>query len=367
MKATLAVCVLMLAVPACFGADAVYVITNNNAPGNTATIYQLDAATGALTMIAVLETEGEGASNAIATNLQQAITQHAECIFVMDAGSDIASFSKATRYSKVGNYSNPSVVFGGTLALTPNGKFLYASYNASENIAAWAVNSDCSLSFIAAYVPSVGPQPLANIAVSPNGKYLVISVVGELFAIDQTKGILTDLGSLPRCCFFEGGIDFTKDSRIVVLGAIAGGQPGAVFAAMTPSGFGGANFLSLQNSMRLTGSVTPFFSAAGYAGSGNLYLGITGSGGSHPSAVFTAKFTENPPNATVANVTVVNAPPYYEDGTIAANGDLMLIPEFPNQIGVYSIDPDGSLSLLNTTIDERAGAMFSISVFPNTR
>jgi hypothetical protein len=34
---------------------------------------------------------------------------------------------------------------------------------------------------------------------------------------------------------------------------------------------------------------------------------------------------------------------------------------------VYSINPDGSLSLLNTTVDENAVAMFSLSVFPNTR
>ena len=346
-----------------------YVITNDNAIPNTATVYQLDTATGALTEFAVLHTGGKGEAQVDPTNTQQAITQNAGCIFVMNDGSgDIASFSRATNYARVGNYSNSAVASPGSLAVTPNGMFLYASYSESENIGAWAVNADCSLSFIAGYIPSFGLEPLANIAVSPNGRYLAVSVVGELFGIDQTTGALADLGYIKNCrlsCGVAGGVDFTKDSKIAVFGAILGGEPGAVFSEVTPTGFLHAEGLSFS-SLGIRGEVAPFFSAAGYAGSGALYFGAMFGSGFHPAAVITTDFTEKPPNVLVTQVTVISTPSD-QIGPIVATGDLMVIPLYPNQIGVYSINSDGSLTQLSLTTDVNALAMFSLSVFPNTR
>jgi F0F1-type ATP synthase membrane subunit c/vacuolar-type H+-ATPase subunit K len=66
----------------------------------------------------------------------------------------------------------------------------------------------------------------------------------------------------------------------------------------------------------------------------------------------------------VTNATPTNAP---GQGPIAAAGDLMVVAEDPNVIGVFLINSDGSLTQLSTTVDNRAQAPFSLSMFPNTR
>jgi hypothetical protein len=53
------------------------------------------------------------------------------------------------------------------------------------------------------------------------------------------------------------------------------------------------------------------------------------------------------------NATLVKAPDNL-DGNIAVTGNLMVIAEYPNQIGVFRIQKDGSLKLLTTkSIDEQ--------------
>lgn len=214
-----------------------YVIANNNdSVANVLTVYKLDTTSGNLTQIASLMTGGIGLGpshpNNVA-NTEQAISQNADCIFAMDAGgsTDIAAFSKGTGYAKVGNYSDPSLnanYWGGSLALTPNGKFLYASYSTTVNIGAWRVNPDCSLVFIASYIPTRGEEIGTPLKVSPDGKSLVAALevvpgAAELFAIDQSQGILGDVGfiSFTSCggCKEIQGIDFTRDSKIVVFAA----------------------------------------------------------------------------------------------------------------------------------------------------
>jgi hypothetical protein len=44
-----------------------------------------------------------------------------------------------------------------------------------------------------------------------------------------------------------------------------------------------------------------------------------------------------------------------------------LIAEYPDQIGVFRIQTNGSLKLLSTAaIDEQGEGLFSLSIFPNT-
>jgi hypothetical protein len=184
----LAVVLLMVVEIVVFGstcfATSEYVIANNNTiDNNSLVVFKLDTASGSLTQIAVLATGGQGLgipSNEDFANLRQAITPDGACVFALDAGSsDIASFSEVTGYSKVGNYPNAALnanYNGGSLALTPNGKFLYASYSTTQNAAAWGVNSDCSLTFIAAYTPSGGGR-VGAIKVSPNGEGLVVPLL----------------------------------------------------------------------------------------------------------------------------------------------------------------------------------------------
>lgn len=356
-----------------FGATE-YVITNDNrVPGNTATVFKLDTTTGNLTKVTVLHTGGYGAGASIDFgNIEEAITSTGSCIFVEDAdSSDIAAFSAATSYQKVGNYSNGAVEFGpiaGSLALTPNNDFLYASYGDSENIGAWQINSDCSLTFISAYTPSGGAEPLTAIKVTPNGAYLVVplpNLRAELFSITQS-GALRDIGFLELCNGERScepvGVDITKDSKLAVFGGNVGGASAAFTADITPAGLTNLKAFSLVNSLGLKQNTAPFLSAGAYAGAGNLYFGFS----SDPTGVVTAAFTEKPANITLSNATLINSPRGY-DGTISATGNIMVVAEFPNVVGVFAINSDGSLTSLSETTVENAVGLISVSLFPATR
>lgn len=116
-------------------------VNNNNYIANTAILYRLDTGTGVLTKTDVLRDGGQGIQDEVDSyQIEQAVTQDAGCIFVFDTGSsDIAAFSERTKYYRVGKYFNSKLIAngrGGSLALTPNGRFLYASYSETENMGA---------------------------------------------------------------------------------------------------------------------------------------------------------------------------------------------------------------------------------------
>lgn len=363
-----------------------YVVVNNDYVfANSASVYELNAATGKLKLITVLETGGLGEPQNPEQNnfldVEQAISPNASCLFVLDPQSnDIASFSKSLNYSEVGRYTNAAVnsnYNGSSLALTPNGKYMYATYSGSDNVGAWTVNSDCSLTFIAAYVPSEGQGFFSSLRVSPNGAYLVVPYGNnaELFAIDQNSGVLTDMGfvsytGLPGCSRFPGcdpaGIDFTKDSKVVVFGNLFT-YPSAMTAEITATGLVNPRAWPLANSERIVGAWYPFLSAAAYAGSGPLYFGAIGTGNQKQYAgILTATFTEKPLSIALTTGTVIH-PPDISDCAIAVTGNLVVIAQYYNQIAVFKINADGSVTPLSTTVDSDAGSLFSLSLFPNTR
>jgi hypothetical protein len=361
-----------------------YVIANaNNVFQNSLLVYTLDTSSGTLTRIAELATGGEGWGSGLIVenyaNSQQAISPGAACIFALDGLSDdIASFSKATGYSTVGNYSNPGVTGGVEIALTPDGSFLYASYTGSNNIGAWAVNSDCSLTYIAAYIPSGNNLP-GPLKVTPNGSYLVASLElgAELFAIDRSDGSMTDLGFLDlssastcsgnNACLSDG-LDFTKDSKLVIFaGSFFNGEnvwPVALSANISPAGLTGLRGWSLWNKAGLgedfEENFVPFFGASGYSGSGSLYFGL-GNG------VITTAFEEKPEKISVVNATTIQFPELL-GAAMAVSGNVLVQSQYPNELLTFSINSDGSLTLLSTTtLTDRLDSMFSFSLFPNTR
>jgi hypothetical protein len=125
-----------------FAATEYVVVNNNNSISNAAVLYNLDTTTGVLTKSKVLHDGGQGLpyGNNHFYQVEQAVTQNASCIFAFDTGSsDIVAFSKATGYKRVGKYFNSSLIAifdGGSLAVTPNGRFLYASYSETGNLGA---------------------------------------------------------------------------------------------------------------------------------------------------------------------------------------------------------------------------------------
>jgi hypothetical protein len=355
-----------------------YVIANNDSLYNNAlTVFALDTDTGTLNKIATLATGGTGLGNRFSrtyfSNMEEAISPGAACIFALDSGSylgsDIAAFSKAVGYAKVGNYSDDSLnasFQGGSLALTPNGKYLYASYSDTVNVGAWSVNSDCSLTLINIYAPPVAGGFLK---VTPDGAGLIVTFGGSelvLYSINQETGDLTSVGSITFCqggeCEF-GAVDITKDSRFVIVAATYDGgnrpEPTAFSARITDQGFAGPRSWDLLNSAGVGGNNVPFLSASAYQGSGNLYFGM-GNG------VVTTNFTEEPLKITTSNATEILQTK--SDAAIAVTGNLLVMAEYPNQIGVFTINQDGSLSELSTAaLNGQYTGITSLSIFPMTR
>ncbi len=382
MKTSASICaVAMVCLAYCSLAAASneYVIANNDSLYNNAlTVFALNTENGTLSKVTALETGGSGLGNHFSriyfANIEQAISPEAACIFALDsgsfAGSDIAAFSKATGYAKVGNYADASLnasFQGGSLALTPDGKYLYATYSDTNNIGAWSVNADCSLTLINAYAVSGG----GFLRVTPNGAALIVTAgVGGaellMYSIDRDSGNLASVGSLTFCqagdCEF-GALDITKDNKfVIVAGEYDGGnapEPTSFTARITNHGFVEPRSWYLKNPERVGGNNVPFLGASGYAGSGNLYFGM-GNG------MVTTNFTENPFKITISNATEILQTK--SDAAIAVTGSTLVMAEYPNQIGVFTINQDGSLSELSTTtLNGQYTGITSLSIFPATR
>jgi hypothetical protein len=101
------------------GAQKLYGITNDDNPdGNTASVYQV-VTPGSIHQIKTLTTGGTGIGGGYFAAPRNALEQTAACVFVADVGSsDIAAFSKATHFAKVGNYSN-AVPTTATISMPP--------------------------------------------------------------------------------------------------------------------------------------------------------------------------------------------------------------------------------------------------------
>jgi hypothetical protein len=373
--------VLAVGLVQCRAATEHVLVNNNNSLGNSVVWYDLSTKTGHLKKVSVLDTHGKGwGGEADLSGVQQAISGDAGCIFALNLfSSDIAVFSKATGYKRVGNYFDQNLISGAegdSLALSPNGKFLYASYTRTGNVGAWSVNSDCALSLVTRSGSLTGVGPLE---VTPNGKYLLARGGGGVteFAIDKLTGNLTQIGEASfrtGACQRDSaclpyGIAITKHSGLAIFSSFASDVrrnhmiPLMLTAQITPSGPINPKVRSLTLEQDLRLNIFPFLSAAAYEGNGTIYLGIT-TGGLYSPGVLTTDFTERPLHFAVTNATV--APP--QVGNIAVTGTLMVIAQYPNQIGVFRIKKDGSLKLLSTTtIDEQGEGLFSLSIFPNTR
>ncbi len=291
----LAVSLLWLCASA--AASSEYVIANNNnSVANSATIYKLNSRTGRLAKVSVLHTGGQGLGvEADLSGVEQAVSRDMRCLFVLDTkSSDIAAFSKATGYKRVGSYFDSNLisgVSGDSLALSPSGKFLYASYTYTDRLAVWGVNADCTLG-LTAITPGVtvtGP-----LAVTPNGAHLLSRSGGYAveFAIDPVTGNLTYIGAgifeTGACARQQAcipyGIAITGDSRVAIFASYAPDVrrehmiPVMLTAAITSKGLADPKVRSLTLEKDLRFNIFPFLSSAAYEGGGTVYLGVTTGG-----------------------------------------------------------------------------------------
>jgi 6-phosphogluconolactonase (cycloisomerase 2 family) len=374
----------------CFAGTAFVVTDNDNAGGNSATIYTLNTTTGKLSvLVPELPTGGIGNGGGyFATVGTGAVVTGTTggCLFVYDGGSsDIASFNvniSSLTIVPAGNFSNAALVSaGGSLAVTPNGAFLYATYASSENIGAWVVNSDCSLTFIAAYQASVGADNYDGIKVTPNGKELIVTAPDygavEQFAIDPATGALNDLGfanfaALPKCAAngcYPAGVDISADSKVAIIGNYSLNAPSVLAARIASTGLEHPTYFPIANSGSLsTNDNVPFLSATGYKGSGPLYLGFSGNGAGTQPGVVTAEFSESGKSIKGKASTAISSPVDYQ-GLIASSGNLMVVSEWFNSLQVFKINSDGTLTATaqGPVANSAANGAYSFFIFPNNR
>jgi hypothetical protein len=369
----------------CLAATPTYVVTDDDNPSaNSGTVYQLNSTTGALTQVAILKTGGTGLGFGFFATQGSSVAKNATCGFVLDNGSsDVAAFAdKGGKISKVGNYSNSSLSLsgyaGGGAAIAPNGKTLYVTYSGSENIGVWSIASNCALTLAQTFVPSLGADLFGAISVDPSGKYVVFGSdsfeAADLATINATTGELTDAGnlsftSLSGCSegCYPTGIDFTKDSKVVLFGNANLDVPSVLSASLSSSGLSNAAIWSATNSANIVNVNIPFLSAAAYAGKGNLYLGASGFGSGAPAGVITATFTESPLNITITQaINITTSPDPYQDN-IASAGNVVITSEVPSYLNTYKVASNGSLTLLKSTTDKQANGELNFVVYPNNR
>jgi hypothetical protein len=396
MKPSFAVCMLIAFVALvsnCF-ADTAYIVTDNdNYTGNSSTIYALDTVTGELTHLADLSTGpgiGWGGGYFATVGTSAVVTGAQGCLLVYDSGSsDIATFKinlSNLDVTFVGNFSNTSALisqYSSSLAVAPNGGYVYATYYYTENIGAWKINTDCSLNFIAAYTASVGADQYDGIKVTPDSAHLLVASPNygavEEFAIDELTGELTDLGyanfaALTDCIKYScypAGIDITGDGLAAIIGNYSDNAPSVLAAEITPKGLKYPTYFPLAHTGSLTPNANvPFLSAAAYKGSGPLYVGMSGTcaTGSQPGVV-TATLSEASKTIVGKAATAISNAPGLCDGLIASTGNWMVVSEWFNTLQVFKINANGTLTptAQGPVPNDLANGAYSFFIYPNTR
>lgn len=358
------------------------ILTNDDNPsGNSATAYTTNS-NGSLSLFGKLTTGGTGLGGGYFASYGTAIASNAHCVFVANTGSDTISSFEAPSYTKTGDAGIPGMFsangVGGSIALHPSGLGLVSGNSGTLNISLWQVASNCKLTHVADFTPNGGADFISPVAFSPNGGFLVVPLpdfeAAELYSVSLTAPYLTDLGfvsyaSTGSCgsigCF-PTGIDFTSDSKVVIMGNASIGGPSVITSSVTSSGLTNAAEWDLTNSAGVINVNVPHLSAAGYAGSGFLYAGASGYGSDGPSGVITCNFTESPLSITVAqSIAIPNADNF--QGSVLTFGNALFAAEFPNQIQSASVASNGSLTLGPVTTDNNAAGLLSMSAYPNSR
>ena len=347
-----------------FAQSPYFALTNDEGTNNSGTIFNLNP-DGSLTTVLTLETGGESLGGGYFGGVTQVISPDASCIFIADGGGpDIAAFSSATHYSKVGNYSS-SYLHGGTdmpMVINSAGTLLYAAYESSSNIGVWIINSDCSLALANVYkgLPFIGSLVITHDQTTLLVSYEIIRRIGSYTISGST---LTFNGAVSTGTSDVSQIAVTNDDQVVIMGtAYSTKHPANVITANLPG------FTNMQ-----TWTVGPGWSAGSIAlspdasaGSGCLYMGNTGGGSAKQSGVTGVLFTESPLALTYVNRVV--SPLADSLGNIATisntgNGRGVYAAESAGDIGVYAADSNCTVSLVKETADPNSTFLLSLSSF----
>jgi len=315
----LALAVIALFATVCLAQNSGHLLINNdNVSANSADIDTVSA-TGVLKLLKNVPTGGTGLGGGYFAAPRSAVGQNLKCFFVSDAASsDIATF-QIPSLAKTSNFTNSSLngdFLGVGLATSPNGKFLYSAWSGSANLAVMSIGSNCSLTLVGA--PISQPDNVADITITKDGKILVVSYPNaggaQAYSLNATTGAMTALGSelifvnAVSGCSSEGcfptalDVDGTDKNWVFGNATLAGAS--TLTAVLGNSGFTSAALQTYPTS-GLANVETPWFSPAGRAGNGNLYLGASGFGTGYPAGVIVTTYSHG--TITFASATVNSA------------------------------------------------------------
>lgn len=293
-------------------------INNDNVSANTADIDTVSA-TGALKLLKTVSTGGTGLGGGYFAAPRNAIAQNFKCFWVSDAASsDIASF-EIPSLKKTGNFSNSALNgdFDG-IGLTEVGNYLISAWSGSANIGVLKINSDCTLTMVGSALSQ--PDNVADVTTIPGNVGFVVSYPNaggaQAYAV-SAAGALTAVG--PELVFgnaisgcssegcFPTGEDVTSNGQFWIWGNATLNGPSTLTATLSTKGFSNAA-LQTYSSSGLSNVETPWFSPAGRAGNGNLYLGASGFGAGEPAGIIVT--TYNKGTITYASATLNAAATY---------------------------------------------------------
>jgi hypothetical protein len=388
MRKTLVVLgIVAMCAAAGFPATVPLVVTNDDNPaagGNTASVYHLNTNTGAMTLIKVLATGGSGLGSGYFANTGTAVESNAHCVFVANTGSDTISWFEGPSYVLGGSAGIPGMFstfgLGGSIALSPNGRVLASGNSGTMNVSTWRVATNCALTLVGSYVPSIGPDYFSPLGFTPDNHSLVVPAPNlsgaEIFKV-HTNGTLLDVNNVtwPAAACTGGcyptGLDFTNNSGVVVFGNASLGQTSVLTANIAASTLSSPLVFNIANIAGTLNPNVPYFSQAGAAGNGELFVGM--SGAPFSTGEVTTNFTSIPTiavsglgNAVTTGSGYMGAIRTYGATGVGAGG-MMVMAVYPNILQPAKIGAGGVITLLAPTIDVNGVGLLSISIYPATR
>jgi 6-phosphogluconolactonase len=359
-------------------AQVTYVYTNNNAIPNTVTGFSVGP-NGTLTMIpsTPVVTGGNGTGSFFASNTATA-TMRRNFLYVSNNGTNnISAFKIDTSTGVLTAVPGSPFATGGSgglngisLAVTPDGEFLYAGNGASNNISEFSI--DDSSGALTALLGS--PFPLGDtpdgIKVTPNGKFLGVSLTVSDKVAMLSIGSNGALTSVPGSPFPQGGtgpgtgvayVDISCNSK-QLFASLANVTSNTQVAVSTIGSNGalspivGSPFTFTPGSNSNVGILSPdnqWLFVSNQASNTITTLDVESNGSL--AQVSGSPFAE-PPGAADPNGMATN-----REGTLlyAANG-------FTNSVAGFTIDGNGALTSVPLSPFATGGTGFltSLTTFP---
>jgi len=280
LAAVTVIALLAFSAGSAYAATHYYVVGNNNVyPTNSVSVYEVSGSS--LVSLTTVSTGGAGAGGGYFGQGRQSINQDGSstCVFAADAESSDISAMKVITASPylevVSNFVSPDGDSGTDdgIGITVAGGYLYANYTGNgssiaPSIGVWKITPGCSLSFVTHLTNTSGINGgvIDGMAVTPNGKYLVVAY-GD--------------GSVGSYAIGGGSISLIGQEIIAGQGVGAGASAGTV--AISSNGhwaifgdFSGSNNTQLDvAAIASNGALAPTTS---YGGTGSLGNGVDSNG-----------------------------------------------------------------------------------------